>query len=96
LEDCQMWLLMLLVSVCDVPGAEYARSMAKLAKTLQQTMNEDVRLAVSIAVDYHYMLLWNAYSVKKYGNCIDMLSFVVCPCEVVCLLVRYQYRIFAE
>ena len=30
--------------MCDVPGTEYSRNMAKLAKTLQQTISEDVRI----------------------------------------------------
>jgi len=37
---------MIVASVCDMPGTEYARSMAKLAKTLQQTISEDVRIAI--------------------------------------------------
>jgi len=34
-----LWLMMF---VYDVPGTEHARTMAKLAKTLQQTVSEDV------------------------------------------------------
>lgn len=58
--------------VCDVPGTEYARSMAKLAKTLQQTINEDVRLAVFFRL-FAFTRITNCYRmkmVKKHTNCV--------------------------
>jgi len=73
---------MTVVSACDMPGTEYARSMAKLAKTLQQTISGDVRIAV-LSVDYEYILLLSAGSVVSHRNYAGAYSI-----ETVCLLVR--------
>jgi len=46
------------VCVCtyDVSGTEHARTMAKLAKTLQQTITEDVSMCVNVLILEYYDL----------------------------------------
>jgi len=60
--------------VCDVPGTEYARNMAKLAKTLQQTINEDVRLAVFLCL-FAFNIITYCYRMKIVTNHTD------CVCD---------------
>jgi len=95
-----MWLMMFLVCVHDLSGTEYARNMAKLAKTLQQTINEDVRHAVFCvhSVDSNYMLLQYTDSVKNHCYCTLVhydFTFKPWHFEIACLLVRCIELLFS-